>query len=433
MHYIFVINGRPDKDFIVEEVNRQIAQVGKGLDYEIYRTMGVGDGTRFVHIWCDLHPNKECCFVACGGSGTVNEVASGLVGFSKKYLGILAYGLTNDFNKCYPDRDFTSLRKLLAGEPRAVDIIRVNDSYALNVINIGFEAVVASRVYDLTESGRQHAVNRGIFYALFYGWRNRIRVIADGERLNWRRLFLCTLSNGRWVAGKYLCAPDADPEDGLIELSLIRRIGRITLLRLLPHYKRGTQFECNPGRRKFIRRRVRSVKVKARDLVHICLDGEILSGQDFNIDILPKSIQLILPSIVTMKKRFEPIIDKCGEIIDYLMSSPDIPQDEALQFKIRLSIEEAVENVVRYAYEGGMGWIEVGTELDPEGVMLTILLKDAGVPFNPLDKPDPDVTLSAQDREIGGLGIFLCKKLMDHISYKYEDGCNILMMSKKVA
>ena len=137
MHYIFVINGRPDKDFIVEEVNRQIAQVGKGLDYEIYRTMGVGDGTRFVHIWCDLHPNKECCFVACGGSGTVNEVASGLVGFSKKYLGILAYGLTNDFNKCYPDRDFTSLRKLLAGEPRAVDIIRVNDSYALHVINIG--------------------------------------------------------------------------------------------------------------------------------------------------------------------------------------------------------------------------------------------------------------------------------------------------------
>ena len=74
----------------------------------------------------------------------------------------------------------------------------------------------------------------------------------------------------------------------------------------------------------------------------------------------------------------------------------------------------------------------MGTELDPEGVMLTIVLRDAGVPFNPLERPDPDVTLSAEDREIGGLGIFLCKQLMDHIEYKYEDGCNVLIMRKKV-
>ncbi|MBO4536974.1 MAG: ATP-binding protein [Bacteroidales bacterium] len=134
-----------------------------------------------------------------------------------------------------------------------------------------------------------------------------------------------------------------------------------------------------------------------------------------------------------MKKKFEPILDKCGEIVDFLMSSPDIPDDPGLQFKIRLSIEEAVENVVRYAYDGGMGWIEVGTDLDEEGVMLTILLRDAGVPFNPLEIPDPDISLSAADRPIGGLGIFLCKKLMDHIEYKYEDGCNVLIMRKKVA
>ena len=91
-----------------------------------------------------------------------------------------------------------------------------------------------------------------------------------------------------------------------------------------------------------------------------------------------------------------------------------------------------MENVVRYAYEGGMGWIEVGTDLDPDGVTLTIVLKDAGVPFNPLEKEDPDITLSVEDRKIGGLGIFLCKKLMDNIEYKYEDGCNVLIMSKKV-
>lgn len=134
-----------------------------------------------------------------------------------------------------------------------------------------------------------------------------------------------------------------------------------------------------------------------------------------------------------MTKRFEPILNKCGEIVDYIMSSPDIPADENVQFKIRLSVEEAVENVVRYAYDGGVGWIEVSTALTCGGVELVIELKDAGVPFNPLDKPDPDITLSAEDRQVGGLGIFICKKMMDEVIYNYVDGCNVLTMKKILA
>lgn len=132
-----------------------------------------------------------------------------------------------------------------------------------------------------------------------------------------------------------------------------------------------------------------------------------------------------------MKVRFDPITGKTGEIIQALMQSEDMTQDPALQFKIQLCIEEAVENVVRYAYEGGNGYIEVGTEL--QDGMLTITLKDSGIPFNPLAKPDPDVTMSVEDRPIGGLGIFLCKQLMDEISYEFKDGSNILTMKKKVS
>ena len=133
-----------------------------------------------------------------------------------------------------------------------------------------------------------------------------------------------------------------------------------------------------------------------------------------------------------MKKRFNPIKDKSSEIIEFLMASPDMPSDEALRFKLRLSVEEAVENVVRYAYEGGIGWLDAGTSLDRDTLVLTIELRDAGVPFNPLDREDPDITLSAEQREIGGLGIFLCKKMMDSISYRYDDGNNVLTMTKKI-
>ena len=133
-----------------------------------------------------------------------------------------------------------------------------------------------------------------------------------------------------------------------------------------------------------------------------------------------------------MKKRFNPIKDKSSEIIEFLMASPDMPTDETLCFKIRLSVEEAVENVVRYAYEGGIGWLEAGTSLSHDGLTLTIELRDAGVPFNPLDREDPDITLSAEEREVGGLGIFLCKQMMDSLNYRYEDGNNILTMTKKI-
>lgn len=133
-----------------------------------------------------------------------------------------------------------------------------------------------------------------------------------------------------------------------------------------------------------------------------------------------------------MKKRFNPIKDKSSEIIEYLMSSPDMPDDEMLRFKLRLSIEEAVVNVVQYAYQGGIGWLEAGTSLDEDKLILSIELRDAGTPFNPLEKEDPDVTLNADQRQIGGLGIFLCKKMMDSISYRYENGNNVLTMTKKI-
>ena len=134
-----------------------------------------------------------------------------------------------------------------------------------------------------------------------------------------------------------------------------------------------------------------------------------------------------------MKKLFNPIKDKTAEIIEYLMLSPDMPEDEDLRFKLRLSIEETVENVVQYAYKDGIGWMEVGTALEKNGFALTITLKDAGKPFNPLEKEDPDINLPLEEREIGGLGIYLCKQLMDDVQYRYEDGCNILTMKKEIA
>ena len=130
-----------------------------------------------------------------------------------------------------------------------------------------------------------------------------------------------------------------------------------------------------------------------------------------------------------MKLRFEPVTDKADIILESIMNAPEIPEDPGLQFKIRLCSEEAVVNVVNYAYEGGNGFLDIETEA-AEGWFI-LKLKDAGTPFDPLSAPEPDITLAADEREIGGLGIFLCKQMMDEVHYAYEGGCNILTMKIK--
>ena len=132
-----------------------------------------------------------------------------------------------------------------------------------------------------------------------------------------------------------------------------------------------------------------------------------------------------------MHKRFDPIEGLSAIIIDAVMNSEDMPADEGLLFKLRLAVEEAVENIVNYAYSDGAGYLEADTSVK-DGV-LSIVLQDAGVPFNPLEKEDPDITLSAEDRPIGGLGIFLCKQLMDSVEYEFSNGCNKLTIRKRIA
>ena len=103
-----------------------------------------------------------------------------------------------------------------------------------------------------------------------------------------------------------------------------------------------------------------------------------------------------------------------------------------IQMAVCVAIEEVFVNVAHYAYGGGEGDMTLGIGYDEDSRTVTFRMTDKGVPFDPLQKPDPDITLSAEDREIGGLGIFITKKTMDSVSYAYENGENVLTMTKKI-
>ena len=100
------------------------------------------------------------------------------------------------------------------------------------------------------------------------------------------------------------------------------------------------------------------------------------------------------------------------------------------QMQINIAIDELFSNIAHYSYNPEVGQATVRVEVVENPLAVTITFIDNGIPYDPLAKEDPDLTLSAEERQIGGLGIYMVKKSMDEITYEYKDGQNILSIKK---
>jgi len=126
-------------------------------------------------------------------------------------------------------------------------------------------------------------------------------------------------------------------------------------------------------------------------------------------------------------------VENIGAVTDFVteqLEALDCPMKAQMQ--INIAIDELFGNIAHYAYDPEIGEATVRVEVaeDPLSVIITFI--DGGVPYDPLAAADPDTTLSAEERSFGGLGIFMVKKSMDDITYRYENGRNILSIRKNL-
>ena len=131
----------------------------------------------------------------------------------------------------------------------------------------------------------------------------------------------------------------------------------------------------------------------------------------------------------TFSAKTEALADVLG-FVEETLESYDCAMK--IQMAVCVAIEEVFVNVAHYAYGDGEGEVTLGMHFDDATRTVTFRMADKGIPFDPLKKPDPDITLSAEERDVGGLGIFITKKTMDQVTYAYENGENILTMIKKI-
>ena len=125
------------------------------------------------------------------------------------------------------------------------------------------------------------------------------------------------------------------------------------------------------------------------------------------------------------------IVSNISTVTDFVNEKLDtLNCPMSIRIQLNIAIDELFGNIARYAYESGEGPATVRVEVKEQPTCVIITFIDHGVPFDPLAMDAPDTTLSAKDRRIGGLGIFMVKKSMDNITYEYKDGMNILTIHK---
>ena len=129
--------------------------------------------------------------------------------------------------------------------------------------------------------------------------------------------------------------------------------------------------------------------------------------------------------------KIQAVTDNLSEVLSFVdeqLEAADCPIKTQLQ--IDVAVEEIFVNIAHYAYASGSGPAELCAGVNGDPPTFEMIFIDSGIPFDPLAKPDPDITLPAEKKQIGGLGIYIVKKTMDEVSYEYRDGHNYLTLKK---
>ena len=298
MKHIFVVNPQAGEHSSYEPTVKALEPFMDKYDIEIYKTGYEKHATVFIRDYIKSNPDKELRFYAAGGDGTLNEVVNGVMGHENVSLSVYPSGSGNDFIKSLPNPlSFLDFEKLLNAKNKKIDVLKINDAlYCVNVCNFGFDAMVAKIANDLKNKGKKNAYTKGLVKALFCGMKNQITVEVDGKILNPNgKLLLATAANGAYYGGKYKCAPSYVLDDGLIESCVVKPVSIPTFLKLVKQYELGNHLTDKRFEKYLLYTRGKTVKMYSKKPFNVSLDGEIITGRTFTVEILEKALNFAMP------------------------------------------------------------------------------------------------------------------------------------------
>ena len=301
MKHLFIINPAAGSRDRTETYRQQIQSVckAKGISYEIAVSSAPGNCRELARQAAET--GEEYRIYACGGDGTLNEVVSGVAGFSNVAVTMFAGGSGNDFVRIFSETEpFRDLERLLDCEEAQFDLMECNGDISLNICSVGLDARIGTDVANykripLLSGFRAYAVSTLI--NTIRGISEHYVVEINGERIDGKQTLICAC-NGRFYGGGFNPVPEADPSDGLIEVLVVTKVSILKVAQVVGKYKNGLYAQYPHLIRHF---RTDHLRILCDGPTSINLDGELRTGTQVDIRVSPHKLRFFYPKGLTWK------------------------------------------------------------------------------------------------------------------------------------
>lgn len=298
MKHVFIINpnaGKYDSRQRIYDMADALREK-HGLDVQCILTKKQGHATELARRLCDS--GEELRFYACGGDGTVNEVANGVIGYDNAAMTVIPVGTGNDFLKNFGGAAplFADVENLWDGPQFPMDAIDVNGRIALTIACSGIDARVAADVHKYSESplldGKTSYIASLAVNFLFKGIASHWTVTLDDEVIE-DDFSLVAVCNGRYYGGGFMPVAEARMDDGVLNTLVVKKVSRVTFARFVGPYSKG-EYSKFPEYAHCSTPQVIRIHSEKPDIV-TCLDGECMTNSDVTIRMSEKKLNFFGP------------------------------------------------------------------------------------------------------------------------------------------
>ena len=295
MKHLFIINPAAGSYDRTEKYTKKIKSLcqNRGLNFQIAVSDAPGVCSQIARQAAQT--GDEVRIYACGGDGTLNEVAAGAADYPNAAVTAYCGGSGNDFVKLFNDpKAFRELERLLDCEETEFDLIRCNGDIALNICSVGLDARIGTDVsrykrLPLLSGFRAYALSTVV--NLFRGISEHYKMEINGEEIDGEHTFIC-VCNGRFYGGGFNPVPDADPSDGLLDVLLVKKVNLLQVAGVIGKYKNGQYRELSHLVTHY---RTKEITIHCDKPSPINLDGELRVAQTVHMCLAEEKLRFSYP------------------------------------------------------------------------------------------------------------------------------------------
>ena len=309
MKYCFIINPKAGNASFAEELKRSVIDICEELkvSYDVFTSESVGDTRKYVKD-AALENQDRIAIIACGGDGTLCETILAVMCLDSQIrkrvsVGVIPKGTGNDFVSNFEKKElFCDIAAQIEGTHHDIDLLRCNDLYSVNMINIGFDCHVVCKKEQLDKKKwlpRKLAYIVSLLVTLVKKPTVKLERSDDSRERKKKGLLLTTLANGAFCGGGFRSNPKAALDDGNIDCIEVKNVSRTKFLSLVGDYKKGKHLG-----EKF-KNIVEHFKCKTTDMYFdeetpVSVDGEIIRTREIHVSVYQKALTILIPKGVKL-------------------------------------------------------------------------------------------------------------------------------------